>query len=448
MVEIQGASCAIEAVIAITPKGDMLAGSFDFAHVGLWSTAGGSQKRTLDLEGSTPRALQFAPNGQILAIVVTIDYRQHHILLWDIFTDELKELHVSTGPIWDVVFLDEGKTLASAISATVVQWDTKTWRESFRFSLARQDELTDIESVVFSPNDARYVAIRLRDRAFRLFLTTTGKEVGHFNIKGTSQNLCFSPDGQYMASVPDRISGRRIYLWGVTLGIASRGVGDQNVPLENHSGNVYGMKFVPGADSPLHVIGSKKEIWNWTADGELSKRGLPPVHSFSPDGRFLVTLDKHRIQFWGPTMEGQPLKIFDMPAKNSIWKDVVFSPDAELVAIVDSSQTSIVQTSTWQSVSVFQWDSYGLVFSPIKDRVAWYSKGNETLHVWDLSKGAYLFQGIKVQVLKGDILLLSPNGECLSWTTDNYHVHLVKLETGQEKYASLQCPGVMEGILS
>lgn len=149
-------------VIAITPKGDMIAATVNARRLGLWSTTDSSQKRTRDLKGE-PHAIQFAPNGRILAIVVNIYHRQHCIQLWDVATDELKDLHVGTDKVWDVVFLDDGKTLASAISGTVVQWDTETWQESFRFSLARQEEWDDIKSVVFSPNNARYIATQLKE---------------------------------------------------------------------------------------------------------------------------------------------------------------------------------------------------------------------------------------------------------------------------------------------
>ncbi|KAH7234323.1 hypothetical protein B0J15DRAFT_154448 [Fusarium solani] len=425
--------------IAITPNGDIIAAALYKEGIGLWSTTDASQTRELNLEGCEPRAVQFAPNGQIVAILVNIEWKKFCIRLWNVATDELKELHVGTDPIRNVVFLDEGKTLASAIGRTVVQWDTETWRESFRFYLARQEELADIERVVFSPNDARYVAIHLKDGAVRLCLTVTGKEIGCFNINSDSDQLSLPPDGRYMASFTYSRWKRLIHLWTVTLDIASGDVGDQQLPLKSRPVSIYDLHFVPGTDRFLHVDGGEgREIWNWPAGCDLSTRVLPPEHSFSPDGRFLATWNEHRIQFWGPTMEGQQFKVFEMPMKNNISKDVVFSADAELVAMVGSFQTSIVRTSTWQSLSLFQGEVSGLVFSSVKDRVAWYSRSSKTVHVWDISKGAHLFQEIKVCSLIGDILL-SPNGEFLSYVSrlDEHRcwVHLVKVATGQERCA-------------
>ncbi|KAF5580443.1 nacht and wd40 domain protein [Fusarium subglutinans] len=447
MVELKGAEFRHhQHSIAISPKGDMIAATAKDGddRIGLWLAIDGSQKLKRDLSG-TPRAIQFAPGGQMLAIVVEIGYYRYSIQMWDVATDELKDLHVGTDKIWDVGFLDQGKTLASAINGTVVHWDTETWQESFRFSLVPQDEFDDLRSVAFSPNGAQYIAAQTSGKPVRLRLSTSGKEVGRFHVANGSKQLSLSSDGRYMASIipaqfPRPAWETLIHLWTVTLDTASGDISDQEVPLESHFDSVYGrLEFISGADDLLLVEGGvESELWKWNTGGDVSKRVVPRTHSFSPNGRFLATWTEHRVQFWGATMEGQPFKEFEMPINHNVWHNAVFSTNADLVAIVGSSQTSIFETGTWQSVSLLQGDVSELVFSPLKDRVAWYSEISQTIHVWDISKGAHLFEGIKVQNPICEIFF-SPNGELVLYVSNlNLHerrVHIVRVLTGQESSA-------------
>ena len=174
-----------------------------------------------------------------------------------------------------VVFLPDGKTLASASGYQVRLWDLDSG--ILKTSLEGH---TDWVSVVLSPDgttlaSASYAEIRLWDPDSGTLKTSIENPDGGFL-------MAFAPDGETLASV----SGDQIRLWDTDSGTLK-------TSLEGHTNRIYSVEFSP--DGTTLASASYAGIRLWDTDSGTLKTSLEghtnQVYSveFSPDGKILAS---------------------------------------------------------------------------------------------------------------------------------------------------------------
>ncbi|KAH6960006.1 quinon protein alcohol dehydrogenase-like superfamily, partial [Ilyonectria sp. MPI-CAGE-AT-0026] len=191
--------------VAIAPRGDIVATSMP-GKIELWSTKDKDdfQTRIFDIPKKTVLELQFSANGEVLALSLhrhPSQHRQANIILLNVITGQLEELDGGPSQLINAIAMsDDGKVIASATDESVSLWDdVQTSCISHQFRLPDQ-----LASLAFSPRNAKYTAMGLRDGSISLCLTATGREVGRFDAASDRiRVISFSPDGQYLVSASE-----------------------------------------------------------------------------------------------------------------------------------------------------------------------------------------------------------------------------------------------------
>ena len=274
-----------------------------------------------------PTGVAFSPDGKLLASGC-----QDNVVLWDVENAERKATF--TGPRQSselVAFSPDGKMVAATgdaggDGAYVRLLDVSTGRE--RLTLQGPSGPAGFSSVRFSPDGAT-VAVAGSDTeggTVILWDTATGRRL--LTLKGHSEHvrpICFSPDGQTLASGSH---DNTIKLWELATG---RLLGT----LEGHTGAVYDVRFSPDGKSLASASLDKTvKLWD-VASGEVQTTltgHAAEVRSvaFSPDGKTLASAgDDATVKLW-QVGGGEELATLD--GHGALVYQLAFSPDGAILA--------------------------------------------------------------------------------------------------------------------
>jgi WD40 repeat protein/energy-coupling factor transporter ATP-binding protein EcfA2 len=324
---LSGHTDAVGAV-AFSPDGQTLASASDDRTVRLWQTAA-VQPAVLTGHSDGVGGVAFSPDGKTLA-TASLD---RTLRLWDAATGKPRGKPLRAKGAWDVTFSPTGGVLASAGGQddnTVRLWDPATGKARSRL-VGHRGPVWD---VAFSP-DGRTLASGSADRTLRLWDVATGRLRGR-PLKGHTDGVravAFSPDGKTVASGSD---DRTVRLWDVATG-RPRGK-----PLTGHSDWVTGVAFSPdGKTLASTSFDGTVRLWDpetGTAKGKPLKGHTDAVAdvAFSPDGKLLATAGfDHTVRLW--ERSGKPLgPLFGH--RRQVW-DVAFSPDSKRLASASEDHT-------------------------------------------------------------------------------------------------------------
>lgn len=282
--------------------------------------------------------------------------------------------------VWSVAFSRDGSLAASASEdATIILWDTKSWRPRF----PPLKEHTDaVYSVAFSP-DGKTLATGGKDSAIMLWDTQQGRRVNtlqHEDNKAVLR-LAFSPDGKHLASCsgnePNK-GGEEIRLWDVHNGWKPR-------VIARKERRVFAIAFSP--DSNILVSTGAEDdqlrfwgigLWDVKGNGQRSmlKKYDSPLSTlaFSPDGKYMACGSGDttvKIWLYKPSSTPEWVELVPTEAHNSLITSIAFSPDSKTLASTTNDArirlwdvSSQIPYLLWSSQAEIQASQWSLAFSP------------------------------------------------------------------------------------
>ena len=278
-------------------------------------------QQILSLEGHkagicVEACLAFSPDGQLLASASW----DHTIKIWDVNTGKLlRTLQGHQDLVLSIAFSPNGLLLASgSADKTIKLWDVNTGE-----SLQTLKEGTWISSLAFSP-DGQKLAAEGDDYSIKLLKLSSGSLlqtfIGHENV---INSVKFSPDGLFLAAGS---ADGNIKLWAVNSGHL----------LQTFRGHeILSIAFSP--DGLLLASGdtaSQIKLWN-VKTGKLEKtlkghKNWVLSVTFSPDGHLLASgSHDHTIKLWN-IHNGKLLETLT-GHKNDV-NSIAFNPDGSIFA--------------------------------------------------------------------------------------------------------------------
>jgi WD40 repeat protein len=289
--------------LAFSPDSATLASGSRDQSIRLWDARTGLEKRHIKTEKQVVR-VAFSPDGRVLASGG--DGLQ--VQLWGASTGKLLRTLRPTPdrlrpdlPISGVAFSPDGRFLAAGggkptnyaetdILATIIVWDTRTWRPVAELKGHRRY----ITEIAFSP-DSTMLASASQDRTVKLWSVKSWSEIR--SLGGFRERVgcvAFSSDGSALAAGD---WGADIRRW--------RTVDWQEMPtLKGHVNAVTGLAFMPDGKT-LASASWDRTVKLWDLESQRETRTLQggnewaAVVARSPDGQTLAAVGENfSIKLW------------------------------------------------------------------------------------------------------------------------------------------------------
>ncbi|NEQ40988.1 MAG: hypothetical protein F6K40_34155, partial [Okeania sp. SIO3I5] len=272
-------------------------------------------------------AVALSPDGKTIATASDDKTTQ----LWDVATQK----PIATLNYKDIVkkveFSPDGKTIvALSEDKTSRLWDAVTGKA--KFTLQQQG----INAVAFSP-DSKTIATASEDKTAKVWDTATGKVKFTLEHEGIVNAVAFSPDGKNIGTVSDDNTAK---VWDAVTGKLKNTI-------------------------------DHKEAW---IEGTLN------VVVFSPDGKKILTATKNTV-YHSDIVSG----IYQYGGNVEPIKDLVYSPDGEIFAVVGEDIVEIRNNKTTATLNP-QGNINAVAFSPDSKIIATASDDN-TIQLFDTATG-------------------------------------------------------------
>jgi len=343
--------------MAWSPDGKLLAAG---GYLGVYIFhAGETQPARLLPSTGDLLALQFSADGQYLAGQVSND----SILLWDLQSG--KNLHTLKNMVcWnqDMEFSTDNETLTTDCGDRIYTWLVESGM------LVNEQAQTVKDGHLSGP-----YTLQTNMRNVRLIRAESGEIVKTFEISGMAPSLArFGPDGKTLAVwqyeyqiartgiyFPTEDSKTILQLWNIYPDRApslraelATGVWHQDLMILEAF-----QRLAFSSDSRLLATASgdgTTQIWN-VASGRLLHT-LPNGNNlyFSPDNKFLATLDDDSARIWNIS-SSKPQIIWEISGFNRWSYDIAFARDGhELVSVTDEYYKFFPVTNTNMTAPIYQ----------------------------------------------------------------------------------------------
>ena len=284
----------------------------------------------------------FSPDGKRL--VTASD--DNTAKIWELEGGQWREKTTlqHSGWVRDACFSPDGRHLVT-ISGTANIWEPEgdEWR---RKAILRHSK-SKASRACFSPDGYNLVTISGDIvKIWGLIADQWGEEAAikcyEYGHKGTTtryrgwvNDVCFSPDGKYLAVT----AADTCRIWELV-----DGKWKQSAALE-HSSSVKNVRFSPDGKNLVIVTADPDrtaKIWRtvdnrWLEKATIRHIGYLRVASFSPDGSHLVTASKYTVKILGLADDGWQEKIIIQ--HSSAVKGVSFSPDGKHLVLISFDNT-------------------------------------------------------------------------------------------------------------
>jgi WD40 repeat protein len=264
--------------LAFSPDDAVLVTGGDQGYLSRWDLATGEELPHWQTQHGLLFAIAFSPDGSRLASACG----DGTVQLWDYASGEpLALLPGHAYGAWSVTWTSAGDRLATgAGDGTVKLWDPKSG------TLVREKAavFTKIDSLQYSPDDARLAAVSIGERAFALDAKSLSEIQTFPDMLGGIRSAAFHPGGHWGALT---VENGMTYLWDFLRGEAYplgnlRPAGTSDLPVEfSPSG-----KTLAVADS-LPGIVRLYDLEPLTSRAQFRVAGVRAL-AFSPDGRILA----------------------------------------------------------------------------------------------------------------------------------------------------------------
>ena len=301
----------------------------EFQPISSWNAASVSELAEWDEDSVSD--LAWTPDSQTLA-VANSDY----ISLVDIQTRSQEEIIETADGLISIAFFPSGGLLASGInlgseqtkfSGLIDFWDIP---DLGQVELHLEDE-RGVSEIAFSPDSAWFAAaftgLEPLYNCTVDFWDSSSWEITNVITTGTSLDIAFSPDGQRIATTPDRYA---IKMWRVDNGILLY------TKYTSFTGAVNAIVFSPdGQNLATGHYDGEIRLWNATS-GELlltiETDSVIESLAYSPDGTVIASGDgyfNHNIRLWD-SATGELLQT--LTGNTHAIGSLAFSPNGEILA--------------------------------------------------------------------------------------------------------------------
>jgi WD40 repeat protein len=241
--------------VAFSPDGSQVFVS-GYHELTAWNTSDGKLARRIPGLGQRTFAIQFSPDGQLLAVACGTPGKHGEVRLLRPYSGELvKVLGMTSDVVYDCAFSPSGDRLATAAADGVVRvFDVATGSEQLTIT-----SHSDWVFAVTWNKDGTQLATASRDKTAKVFDAKTGELLITYN--GHNQpvrGVLFQPDGKQMYSAG---SDNKLHRWAIADGKKAA-----DAPL---GGEAY--KLTPAGDNFLTSSADNKIRQFNAADQKLVK---------------------------------------------------------------------------------------------------------------------------------------------------------------------------------
>ena len=240
--------------VALSPDGNTVATS-GYREVVLWNAADGALIRRITNLAERPHDIEFAPNGQQIAVAAGTPGQLGEVKLFNVADGALvADFFTTDDEVFSVAFNADGSRLAASCADRSVRvFDVASRKQQ----LLIEDHADWVMDVAWSPNGSQ-LATASRDKTAKVFDANSGEAVATFNGHGQPVfGVGFLPDGKQVVS-----GGRdnRLRVWTVADAKQAREIG-------GFGGEVFRLVVLP--DGQALATSADKQIRQFTlGDGK------------------------------------------------------------------------------------------------------------------------------------------------------------------------------------
>ena len=389
--------------LEFSPDGNILAIGNSNSSIQLWNLATSELIATFMGHISNAYRLAFSPDGNTLASGSS----DGTVRLWDIKTKEPRELCIA-GHAWvrTASFIKNNSKLASVSSDGIVTaWDMKTFQKTTnrtKKTLEIPRQWNTAVSLVFSPDGSKLLTHGLEDDStnsnfdnfvLRFIDVNTGRELVTF--PDTCGNLTFSPEGDILAGS----AGNKIYFLNTETGESLKIItSDHDEDSNDNTPHIRALGFSPdGKELVSGTMGGHVQIWDVETGVELSSffEEKPPKDysysepilnfAFTSDGSLLAVGSTKRVRMIGRAKQTHFEEVSD---DNISYEGLLFSPDdSVLICGHFDGVIQLLDIATGDILTTLDGHNNmieALTFSP--DGKTLISVGGGTILFWDWDK--------------------------------------------------------------
>ena len=282
------------------------------------------------------RSVAFSPDSQTVATATERNEDQRLITgeaaLFDTKTGALKKTFIYPGDVASVTFSPDGRLFAAGSGALLEPGNVKIWNaRTWKVRQVLTGFKSDVESVAFSPDNARVVT-GSRDKTVEIWDVQTGAILRLLDGQGEVFSVAYSPDGRFVAAgsgssgsgAPGRVS-----VWDANTGTL---LWTRNA----HSERCLSVTFSKDGQM-LGSAGNDNTVRLWNPQNGRLLRMLEAHDvlmvcgvAFAPDGKRVACGGSDgRARLWD-VAKSEIIRAF--PRQESTVQSVAFAPDGSLLA--------------------------------------------------------------------------------------------------------------------